>query len=148
MYCTHSEVTTTRVESVSRVVLQGIRGLCSNAEGTADTTSSFKWGWAGSQSHNGTARENTWLLKETAYFYDKSSLLVMWLHSSWRDPVISWAARCPGPLKQHLTRRNEVLPSAQYVMRSAAPSITRSLGFTVRFSRIEKYYLSVLLLFY
>jgi len=123
MSCTHSEVTTTGVESVSRVVLPGIRGLCSNAEGTADTTSSFKWGWAGSQSHNGTARENTWLLKETAYFYDKSSLLVMWLHSSWRDPVISWAARCPGPLKQHLhTHRNEVLPSAQHVMRSLARS--------------------------
>lgn len=102
MFCTHPEVTMTGVQSVARVALPGIRGLSSNAEGTADTTSRFKWGWAGSQSHNGTARENTWLLKETAYFYDKSSLLVMWLHSSWRDPVISWAAHCPGPLKQHL----------------------------------------------
>ncbi len=100
MYCTHTY--TSKGSKCCMCHSAGHQRLGSNAEGTADTTSSFKWGWAGSQSHNGTARENTWLLKETAYFYDKWSLLVMWLHSSWRDPVISWAARRPGPLKPHL----------------------------------------------
>lgn len=132
MFCTHPEVTMTGVQSVARVALPGIRGLGSNAEGTADTTSGFKWGWAGSQSHNGTARENTWLLKETAYFYDKSSLLVMWLHSSWRDPVISWAVRCPGPLKQYLHTQEWSHP-----FRTMSHVQLRLPGLQCVFSRIE-----------
>lgn len=94
------------------------RRLRSNAEGTADTTRSFKWARADGQGHNGTARENTWLLKETAYFYDKSSLLVMWLHSSWRDSVISWASESPRPLKRHL----------HTAMKSSGPHCAATLG--------------------